>query len=169
MSFYNFKNKNHFSGSNVLVSNHSGNFVPTNLASVDKLILIAAGSGFTPMAKVIQYFQYLTTKNPGKGNAHKKEVVLLFFNKTQKDIIWRDQLDRLQKEVGNISILICHILSQEPEWSGHQGKVSTDLLTELISDKTNKDSKSEGPEKVCRLVCVCGPNPFTETTQRWEA
>jgi hypothetical protein len=40
------------------------------------------------------------------------------------------------------------------------------LLTELISDKTNKESKSEGSEKVCRLVCVCGPNPFTETTQR---
>jgi cytochrome-b5 reductase len=118
------------------------------------------------MAKVIQYFQYLATKNPGKGNARKKEVVLLFFNKTQKDIIWRDQLDRLQKEFGNISIRICHILSQEPEWSGHQGKVSTDLLTELISDKTNKESKSEGSEKVCRLVCVCGPNPFTETTQR---
>ena len=142
------------------MSNHTGNFAPARLASVDRLVLIAAGTGFTPMASVIQYFHFRSVRSPGKV---KKEAVLLFFNKTRQDIIWKEQLDRIERETSgsqNFSVRVLHILSQDLEWPGPQGQIRAELLKELLGQA--------GPdgEKVSRLCCVCGPTPFTETAQR---
>jgi cytochrome-b5 reductase len=118
------------------------------------------------MAKVLQYFNFLNAKNAGnKGTIQKKKsVILLFFNKTQKDIIWRDQLDRLtndnsqQKNREDFSIQIHHILSQEPDWSGPKGKISHEMLKELLPESDTQSSR--------RLACICGPTQFTESAQR---
>jgi len=118
------------------------------------------------MAKVIQYFNFLSAKNPGNnGNLAKKKksVILLFFNKTQKDIIWRDQLDRLTNDNGrqqkeDFSIQIHHILSQEPDWSGQKGKISSEMLKDLLPELDIEPSR--------RLACICGPTQFTESAQR---
>ena len=117
------------------------------------------------MAKVIQYFNFLRAKNPGNnGNVQKKKsVILLFFNKTQKDIIWRDQLDRLTNDNSHqqredFSIQIHHVLSQEPDWSGQKGKISSEMLKELLPELDAQPLR--------RLACICGPTQFTESAQR---
>ena len=124
-----------FTGSQILVGNHTGNFYPAKLASVDRLVLVAAGTGFTPMASVIQYFHFRAVRNPGKGIDTKKEVVLLFFNKTAQDIIWKEQLDRIERETSgsdNFTVRVHHILSQDPDWPGHQGQIRAELLKEIL-------------------------------------
>ena len=153
-------------GSKILISNHTGIFSPTKLASIDRLIMVAAGTGFTPMAKLIQYFYFLNAKNPGNDKSQKKEAILLFFNKTQNDIIWREKLDRLTTENAQIlengtpiKIKVRHVLSQDPDWSGSKGRISSELLKEMLPEDSVENQRR-------RLVCICGPNPFTEAAQR---
>jgi len=50
-----------------------------------------------------------------------------------------------------------HVLSQDPGWSGLKGRISANLLQDLLS---------ENLEDLGRMVCICGPLPFTETAHR---
>ena len=69
-----------------------------NLGSDDKtdsslthLILVAAGTGFTPMPKLLQYFVAYRNENATKRKiVQPSSVTLLCFNKTTKDIIWKE-------------------------------------------------------------------------------
>ncbi|GAB1294503.1 Cytochrome b5 reductase 4 [Apodemus speciosus] len=64
-----------------------GNFKVSKLQEVEDLFLLAAGTGFTPMVTVLNY-----------ALAHVsslRKVKLMFFNKTEDDIIWRCQLEKL--------------------------------------------------------------------------
>ena len=55
------------------------------------LVLVAAGTGFTPMPKILQYFVALINE---KASKEKKpipsSVTFLCFNKTLKDIMWKE-------------------------------------------------------------------------------
>ncbi|CAF4176076.1 unnamed protein product [Rotaria magnacalcarata] len=49
-----------------------------------------------------------------------------------------------------------HILSQpEPEWTGETGYIKGELLRRLLPPLPQKDNETH------RLVCICGPKPFT--------
>lgn len=131
-------------GESLKISDPEGKFDVSRLSSIQQLILLAAGTGFTPMAKVITATRGLSGKS----------VTLLFFNKTEKDIIWRDQLDRLERAD---SSFVCHHILSDPssDWQGLSGRITASVLEQLLPK----------PEKG-RLALVCGPNPFTLATER---
>ena len=55
------------------------------------LVLISAGTGFTPMPKLLQYFVAHVNETASKRNMRlPSTVTLLCFNKTTKDIIWKE-------------------------------------------------------------------------------
>ena len=55
------------------------------------LVLVAAGTGFTPMPKLLQHFVAFINKRASTQNKNiPSSVTLLFFNKTLKDIIWEE-------------------------------------------------------------------------------
>ena len=139
-----------FSGSTLSISDHTGSFDSANiLPNLCQLHLLAAGTGFTPMAKLIQ--SCLVMPSP-------PQITLIFFNKTQSDIMWRDQLDRLQGQFQ--ALAVHHVLSQEQgAWEGPTGRISMALLKSLLPMK-----KVEEGKKV--LAAVCGPNPFTDATKK---
>lgn len=60
------------------------------------LVQIAGGSGLTPMLQVIQEI----VKNP----EDKTEVSFVFANKTEDDIILRDELDELAAKHDNLKV-----------------------------------------------------------------
>ena len=74
-------------GDYVSVSNPEGNFKISQFQELEDLFLLAAGTGFTPMVKVLSY---ALTNIPSL-----RKVKLMFFNKTEDDIIWRSQLEKL--------------------------------------------------------------------------
>lgn len=76
-------------GDAVAVSPPEGSFLASCPAftSCDCLLLLAAGTGFTPMVRLLRLF----LERPA-GVAR-----LLFFNKTEADILWREQLERLKE------------------------------------------------------------------------
>ncbi|XP_078225824.1 cytochrome b5 reductase 4 isoform X22 [Callithrix jacchus] len=156
-------------GDFVSVSSPEGNFKISAFQELEDLFLLAAGTGFTPMVKILNY---ALTDIPTL-----RKVKLMFFNKTEDDIIWRSQLEKLafkdKRQVLNnentwtqggehytLRLDVEFVLSAPTsEWNGKQGHISPALLSEFF--KRNLDKS-----KV--LVCICGPVPFTEQGIRLE-
>eukprot|EP00094_Tigriopus_californicus_P007906 TCALIF_07610-PA protein Name:"Similar to cyb5r4 Cytochrome b5 reductase 4 (Danio rerio)" AED:0.08 eAED:0.08 QI:276/0.71/0.75/1/0.71/0.75/8/43/588 len=128
-------------GQTIPISDHTGSFdIHTAFQDVRQLILVAAGTGFTPMAKLLQ--QFLVKKHETKSVCQ-----LLFFNKTEQDIMCREQLKGL--EIQYPIFKVHHILSQDEKWTGLKGRISREILDKVLP---------ENPKR--RLVTICGPGPF---------
>ncbi|NXU95585.1 NB5R4 reductase, partial [Xiphorhynchus elegans] len=128
----------------ISVSNPEGNFKKSQVQTSEDLILLAGGTGFTPMVKLLNFALAEVSCL--------RTVKLIFFNKTEDDILWRNQLEQLALRDERFEVQF--ILSQPTkDWVGRQGKISSSLLSEFVK-RSRKDSKV--------LVCICGPTPFTE-------
>ncbi|XP_040839639.1 cytochrome b5 reductase 4 isoform X3 [Ochotona curzoniae] len=131
-------------GDFVSVSNPEGNFKISKLQELEDLFLLAAGTGFTPMVKIMNYaLTYLPSL---------RTVKLMFFNKTEDDIIWRSQLEKLACKDKRFNVEFV-LSTPTSDWNGKQGHISPALISEFL--KANLDKS-----KV--LICICGPTPFTE-------
>ncbi|KAG8516102.1 Cytochrome b5 reductase 4, partial [Galemys pyrenaicus] len=131
-------------GDFVSVSNPEGNFKISQLQELEDLFLLAAGTGFTPMVKILNYA--LT------NISSLRKVKLMFFNKTEDDIIWRSQLEKLSHKDKRFNVEFV-LSAPSSEWSGKQGHISPVLLSEFLKRSLDKSRV---------LICICGPPPFTE-------
>ncbi|XP_015456138.1 cytochrome b5 reductase 4 isoform X3 [Pteropus alecto] len=131
-------------GDFVSVSSPEGNFKISQFQELEDLFLLAAGTGFTPMVKILNY---ALTNIPTL-----RKVKLMFFNKTEDDIIWRSQLEKLAFKDKRFDIEFV-LSAPTSEWNGKQGHISPALLSEFLKRSLDKS-------KV--LICICGPMPFTE-------
>lgn len=117
---------------------------PAGLFTPELDHLQIAGTGFTPMVKILNY---ALTNIPSL-----RKVKLMFFNKTEDDIIWRSQLENLAFKDKRYDVEF--VLSAPTSgWNGKQGHISPALLSEFLKRSLDKS-------KV--LICICGPTPFTE-------
>uniref|UniRef100_A0A7N8XSI6 Cytochrome b5 reductase 4 n=1 Tax=Mastacembelus armatus TaxID=205130 RepID=A0A7N8XSI6_9TELE len=134
-------------GDRISVSGPEGSFSIRLLRDVTYLYLLAAGTGFTPMARVIR----LATQDIDTI----RKTKLLFFNRREEDILWRPELDELA--ANNERFQVEYVLSEPCEsWAGRKGQVDELMLQDFIN-------KPDGSK--C-YVCVCGPTAFTELTIR---
>uniref|UniRef100_A0A250YJA9 Cytochrome b5 reductase 4 n=1 Tax=Castor canadensis TaxID=51338 RepID=A0A250YJA9_CASCN len=131
-------------GDFVSVSSPEGNFKISKLQELEDLFLLAAGTGFTPMVKILNY---ALTNIPSL-----RKVKLMFFNKTEDDIIWRSQLEKLALKDERFDAEFV-LSAPNSEWNGKQGHISPALLSDFFKRSVEKS-------KV--LLCICGPTPFTE-------
>ncbi|PVD29057.1 hypothetical protein C0Q70_11654 [Pomacea canaliculata] len=137
-------NKIHFSGS-------TGTFDLSQLAGVTHLFLFAAGTGFTPMMRII-YHTVVTSEESSKMQVH-----LMFYNKKEQDIFWRHELDILAS-TSSRWFQVTYVLSEATEnWTGLRGQICMAHLADKIP--VIEDS-------IKPLVCACGPRPFTELVMR---
>lgn len=131
-------------GDFVSVSSPEGNFKISQLQELEDLFLLAAGTGFTPMVKILN--------NALTNIPSLRKVKLMFFNKTEDDIIWRSQLEKLAFQ--DKRFYVEFVLSEPTsEWNGKQGHISPALLSEFLERSSEKSRV---------LICICGPTPFTE-------
>ncbi|XP_067126102.1 cytochrome b5 reductase 4 isoform X2 [Centruroides vittatus] len=129
-------------GGTVNISSYDGDFDKGKLLKCTKLVLLAAGTGFTPMVKLIQFS--LNDKNT------ERTVLLVFFNREEKDIFWHEELNALEKS--NKRFQVKYVLSEPHEkWIGLTGHVQKSLLESLLP-QNEKDI----------LICICGPTIFTK-------
>lgn len=132
-------------GDRVSVSGPEGSFRLRPLRDVTHLYLLAAGTGFTPMARLIT----LALQDPETPRSTR----LLFFNRKEEDILWRGELDQLA--ASNDSFQVDYVLSEaEDSWSGRRGRVDEDMLRDFLLRPAGSRC----------YVCVCGPAAFTELT-----
>ncbi|XP_039603800.1 cytochrome b5 reductase 4 isoform X1 [Polypterus senegalus] len=133
-------------GDTLYMSNPEGKFNVHSLQGVTDLWMLAAGTGFTPMIKLIKY--------AFKNISALRKINLVFYNKTEKDIIWQSHLEQLSAEDERFKVEF--VLSEPPHhWTGKRGTIEVSHISDLMSQDAN-DSKC--------FVCICGPIRFTEKT-----
>lgn len=114
-----------------------------NQAEDKHMVLIAAGSGITPMMAMLRYIDDLCLDT---------EATLMYCVRTEMDIIFRNELDELQKRVRNFRY---HLLLSKPgpEWTGNRGHLNRAFVKETISELKDQ------------VFFVCGPPSFMEAAR----
>jgi len=104
------------------------------------LLLVAGGSGVVPLMAMIRV----------RANARSDaETRLLFSSRTWDDVIYRDELERLEDD--RLDVIHTLTRSRPPGWQGYARRVDREMMTEV------GPPPSERPH-----VYVCGPTPFVE-------
>lgn len=106
----------------------------------EKIMLISAGSGITPMMSMSQWVYDMLSPI---------DITLIHSAKTPDDLIFRHQLERMAAEMPNFR-LFWTVTRPHPQcqWSGLTGRLTPQLLQWLV------------PDYLERHVFVCGPNGF---------
>lgn len=86
--------------------------------------------------------------------------MLIFFNKAEEDILFKNQLDALKKDDNRFNVE--YVLSApNTKWKGQTGRIRSDLLKESISKHISDTIYTKNDI----YFTVCGPTPFTNTAQ----
>lgn len=108
----------------------------------DPLLLIGGGSGIVPLMAMLR-------QRAGAGNH--TPTRLLFSSRSQDDIIYRDELDRLARADPTLQVIHTLTRGQPPGWTGYRRRVDAAMLAEVA-----------WPAAQHPLAYICGPTPFVE-------
>uniref|UniRef100_A0A0C9R8G9 NADH-cytochrome b5 reductase n=1 Tax=Fopius arisanus TaxID=64838 RepID=A0A0C9R8G9_9HYME len=108
---------------------------------VKKAVMIAGGTGITPMLQLIRQI----TKDPEDHT----QVSLLFANQTEKDILLREELENLAKNHADQFKLWFTLDTSSESWKYSTGWVNTDMIKEHMF-----------PPAPDTIVLMCGPPPM---------
>ena len=107
------------------------------------LVLVAAGSGITPMIAMLRYIDDLCLETP---------ITLLYCVRTAQNIMFHQELDQLQARLKNFRYQV--LLSQpDPEWTGARGHIKSDFIRKAV------------PEINSHLFFLCGPPLFMQAAR----
>lgn len=108
-----------------------------NEVQTKKIGMIAAGSGITPMLRLLEH---------GLANKDGVHYTLLFANREQEDIICKSRLDELAA-LHSDTFKLEYILSKPAaEWQGLRGRADRELLSKIMPQTTDTP-----------LILCCGP------------
>ncbi|KAK6629981.1 hypothetical protein RUM43_003802 [Polyplax serrata] len=135
----------------VEIGGMNGTFNVRKLSRVKDLYLIAAGSGLSPMLRLLVWA--VAKKD------QIKRLKLLFVNRYEEDIIWKNELDQLAKKEKWFNVSYC--LSQpNSSWTGLRGRVDSKMLDDFLSIAV--DDTNDFP---AFFISACGPIKFAEMIQ----
>jgi glycine betaine catabolism B len=104
------------------------------------IVLIAAGSGITPMMAMLRYIEERGTDVP---------VTLIYCVRNSQDIIFQQELTRLSRSLAQFRLIIT-LSAPDAGWTGIQGRVNKELLLERILDFHSP------------TFFLCGPGAFMQ-------
>jgi ferredoxin-NADP reductase/mono/diheme cytochrome c family protein len=107
------------------------------------VVLLAAGSGITPMMSMLRYMDDLCLETT---------VTLLYCVRTSNDIIFQKELEELRARLKNFHY---HLLLSHPhaEWPGRRGYVNREFVEGTVKEIALRD------------FFLCGPPPFMEASR----
>ncbi len=111
----------------------------------DKLLLISAGSGITPMMSIAQWLS---------DRAANTDITFIHAARTPHDIIFRQRLELLAAQHPNFNLAFT-LTKNTPAvpWSGYRGRLNLALLTAICPDFAE------------RTAFTCGPAGFMSSTK----
>ena len=108
------------------------------------IVLIAAGSGITPMISMLRYIDDLKLATP---------VTLLYFVRNTADIIFQNELARLGRSLPNFKYEVC-LSRPDPTWKGQCGHLTGEFISQHV---IALDSPT---------FFLCGPKGFMDTARQ---
>jgi ferredoxin-NADP reductase len=107
------------------------------------LLLVAGGSGIVPLMAMLRHRAAIGSSVPTR---------LLYSSRSLEDIIYREELARLDEADQMLEVVHTLTRGQPPGWTGYARRIDTDMLREVA-----------WPADQHPLVFICGPTPFVET------
>jgi ferredoxin-NADP reductase len=108
------------------------------------IVLIAAGSGITPMISMLRYIADLELPTP---------VTLLYCVATAADIIFQNELARLSRSLANFKYEVC-LSRPDPAWNGPRGRLTAEFVTQHVIDLNSP------------TFFLCGPKGFMDNARQ---
>lgn len=151
----------------IKISSPQGSFDPRFLsknksANCSVLVMFAAGTGITPMTRILLDISKRLTSGESCPQSH---VILLFWNKTEDDIIWGDDFLTLShtkvKKGGKWFTYFPVLTHPTSSWKGLTGRPSQEHVTML--DTVIPDDRKEPCKK---QALICGPTGFCQSVER---
>jgi len=106
-------------------------------------VLIAGGVGITPLMAILRS---LTDRN------WQGDIYFLYCAKSPRDIIFRQELEELQRRFPNLHLVVTLTRTEGLEWPGRTGRITGELLNQTI------------PNLPSQPVFICGPAAMMEQT-----
>jgi len=131
-------------GAQLTISGPLGAFGCQSTPTSDKLLFIAGGSGITPVMSMSRYLHDV---------ADPRDVVFLYSARTERDLIFRDELAFLAARHPRFRPIFTLTKAGSPAWPGLRGRISARLLEDAVPDFRE------------RTVFLCGPTPFMDTVK----
>jgi predicted ferric reductase len=110
-----------------------------------RLVLIAGGIGSAPVLSILR-----TMRDRGR----EEKVVFFYGNPTWDMIIYRDELEELEKEA---FLEVVHVLEHPPEnWEGESGFITGEILAKYLPDDYKQWEY---------IFFLCGPMPMIQAVE----
>jgi ferredoxin-NADP reductase len=126
-----------------------GGYFVWDLSLGGPLLLVAGGSGIVPLMAMLRHRNAVI--GAVDAERHRVPARLLYSSRSWDEVIYRDELARLEKN--DAALEVRHTLTREQpqDWSGFRRRVDRAMLEEVAWPP------SEKPQ-----VFVCGPTPLVE-------
>jgi ferredoxin-NADP reductase/DMSO/TMAO reductase YedYZ heme-binding membrane subunit len=131
-------------GATLNVSAPAGRFTFTG-AEAGEIVMIAGGVGITPLMAKVRYL----TDVAWPGAIH-----LVYSVKTERDIIFRTELEELRRRFPNLKVDVTVTREASAEWTGRRGRLSADMLVSMV------------PNLARSRVHLCGPTEMVEPLKK---
>ena len=84
------------------------------------------------------------------------KITLLYANKTEEDILLREELESFARDHSD-QFELYHVLSSPPEgWTQGKGRINKELIQERLPGPAGDDSK----------ILLCGPDPMMDSMKQ---
>lgn len=110
-----------------------GNF--TFEGEFEKIAMLTGGIGITPLRSMISYCNNKKVKS---------DIVLLYSNRTEEDIVFRKELEKTNFENSNIKIVFT-LTHANKNWIGYSRRIDKEMIQKEIPDFKE------------RVFYICGP------------
>jgi ferredoxin-NADP reductase len=133
-------------GDRVSVRGPYGRFSPWVETDATDLVFLAFGVGITPFRSILRHLAETDDI---------RRVLLVYGNRTEKDIIFKTELDEIAQRA-NPTLRVIYVLSKpEEEWAGERGHIDLALLRRLLAPRASD-----------RRYYLCGPVKMMADTQK---
>ncbi|WP_258052412.1 hybrid-cluster NAD(P)-dependent oxidoreductase [Mesorhizobium sp. INR15] len=140
----NWLNDNLHPGMEVEIADIGGHFNYLDIPSAKPLFL-SGGSGVTPVMSMLQYITDVVDRT---------DVVFVYFARSPKDIIFREQLEFIAKRFRNVKVhLVVGDDSEQKDFGGTTGQIGAELMRTLVPDLAERE------------IFMCGPEGFMKAAR----
>jgi ferredoxin-NADP reductase len=110
------------------------------------LVLIGGGSGIVPLMAMLRHRAIA---------GHADPALLIYSSRSQADIIYREELDRLAASDPSLTVVHTLTRSQPPGWTGYKRRIDEAMIAETsVAGLTDAH------------IFICGPTPMVESASQ---